>query len=252
MMDLSNSTFTFEEYAANEATSFPNFRTTNDTPSCSDSGESSDPNYGLFFAILFLALATVVGNVMVIVSISIFRKLKRVSNMFIISLATADLIMGGVVMPMGSHYLLGSKWLLGPLICDLWTSIDVLSVTASICTLCAISIDRYIAITKPFQYTKLVTKRGSRIVIAGIWIVSGVIAFIPINLCWWKTNDPCDLECYQDPYCCEFRPNKTYALVSSIISFYLPLTLMLFAYSIVFKSKLCIFNVILSVQHHSI
>ena len=202
---------------------------------CPKSDENSYS--GFVVVVVLLSFATVVGNIMVIASVLIFRKLKRVSNLFIISLASADLIMGGVVMPIGAHYLYEAKWQLGPVACNLWTSIDVLSVTASICTLCAISIDRYLAITKPFEYTKKVTRNTSRIVIGIIWIVSGAIAFVPINCGWWKTDDLCDLECYEDPYCCGFRPNKMYAVLSSLISFYIPLVVMLFAYSIVFKSK---------------
>ena len=238
MSNAINSSIVSEEQFFNSTPVSASFATISTHLSCSSNAESTDgPNYGLFFTIVLVSIATVIGNVMVIASILIFRKLRRVSSMFIISLASADLIMGGIVMPLSSHYLLGSKWLLGPLVCDLWTSIDVLTVTASICTLCAISIDRYMAITKPFQYSKQVTRKASRIAVALIWIISGVIAFIPINLGWWKTNEPCDLRCYQDTFCCEFLPNKTYAIVSSLISFYAPLTAMVFAYSIVLKSK---------------
>ncbi|XP_076814879.1 uncharacterized protein LOC143461024 [Clavelina lepadiformis] len=190
---------------------------------------------GLYLIIGAVSLVTVIGNVLVITSVLIFRKLQKIPNMFIVSLASADLVMGGVVLPMGAHYAVGSKWMLGTFACDIWTSVDVLSVTASICTLCAISLDRFVAITMPFKYSTKMTRVRARVAIGIIWIISAAIAFIPINMGWWKTTDPNDVKCYNNPECCDFRVNKTYAVVSSCISFYIPLFVMVFAYSIVFK-----------------
>ena len=192
---------------------------------------------GLSILIGFISLFTVAGNIMVILAVVIFRKLRKIPNLLIVSLATADLIMGGIVLPLGAHYAVGSKWLLGAFACNLWTSIDVLSVTASICTLCAISLDRFVAIVMPFEYSTKMTKNRARLIIAFIWITSAAIAFFPINLGWWKTDKDDDIKCYEDPQCCDFRINKTYAVVSSLVSFYIPLVIMMFAYTIVFKSK---------------
>ena len=198
---------------------------------------SPTPRIGLSLLLAFISIFTVIGNTMVIMAVVIFRKLRRINNLLIVSLASADLIMGGAVLPLGSHYVVGSKWLLGTAGCNIWTSIDVLSVTASICTLCAISLDRFVAIVMPFEYSTKMTKNRARGIIVFIWVTSAAIAFIPINLGWWKTDEKYDLQCYNDPHCCEFRINKTYAVVSSLISFYIPLVVMVFAYSIVFKSK---------------
>lgn len=200
-------------------------------------GSGGDPSVLLVLLIGFLSLFTVAGNVMVILAVVIFRKLRRINNLLIVSLASADLIMGGAVLPLGVHYLVGSKWLLGNFACNLWTSIDVLSVTASICTLCVISLDRFVAIVMPFEYSTKMTRNRIRVIITFVWILSAAIAFIPINMGWWKTDDLKDQQCYEDPTCCDFRINKTYAVVSSLISFYIPLIVMIFSYSIVFKSK---------------
>ena len=206
-------------------------------PSTSTQEETVEPSIGLSILIGFISIFTVGGNIMVIMAVVIFRKLRKIPNLLIVSLASADLIMGGVVLPLGCHYVVGSKWLLGNVGCNIWTSIDVLSVTASICTLCAISLDRFVAIVMPFEYSTKMTKNRARGIIVFIWVISAAIAFIPINLEWWKTDEEYDIDCYDDPQCCEFRINKTYAVVSSLISFYIPLIVMLFAYSIVFKSK---------------
>jgi len=186
-------------------------------------------------AVVLMSVTTIVGNLLVIMSVTIFRKLHTIPNMFVVSLATADLIMGSVVIPMGATKFLSSSWQLGHGACTLWLCIDVLSVTASIGTLCVIALDRYFAITAPFTYSGRVTRTRARITIGVIWLTSVVISLMPFFKDLWTTGLEEDRKCWDDPECCEFRPNLTYTIVSSIVSFYVPCFVMIFSYSIVFK-----------------
>ncbi|KAK6618425.1 hypothetical protein RUM43_013618, partial [Polyplax serrata] len=46
-------------------------------------------------------------------------------------------------MPLGAVYEVSKQWTLGPELCDMWTSSDVLCCTASILHLVAIALDRH-------------------------------------------------------------------------------------------------------------
>lgn len=82
------------------------------------------------------------GNVFVIAAILLERHLQNVANYLILSLAVADLLVACLVMPLSAVYEISRQWTLGPELCDMWTSSDVLCCTASILHLVAIALDR--------------------------------------------------------------------------------------------------------------
>lgn len=90
-----------------------------------------------------LTFLTICGNLLVVISVCFVKKLKQPSNYLIVSLAVADLSVAVVVMPFVSITdLIGGQWIFGRLFCNVFIAMDVMCCTASIMTLCVISIDR--------------------------------------------------------------------------------------------------------------
>lgn len=90
-----------------------------------------------------LTVFTIAGNGLVIISVCIVKKLRQPSNYLVVSLAAADLSVAIAVMPFVIITdLVGGKWLFGKVFCNVFIAMDVMCCTASIMTLCVISVDR--------------------------------------------------------------------------------------------------------------
>lgn len=90
-----------------------------------------------------LTLLTIAGNSLVIISVCIVKKLRQPSNYLVVSLAAADLSVAFAVMPFVIITdLVGGEWLFGEVFCNVFVAMDVMCCTASILTLCVISVDR--------------------------------------------------------------------------------------------------------------
>lgn len=80
----------------------------------------------IFIACLLFSLATltIFGNLLVLYAIRTEKRLRTVSNLFILSLALADLIVGLFVMPLSAIHIIVGHWPFSIVICQMWLSID--------------------------------------------------------------------------------------------------------------------------------
>ena len=174
-----------------------------------------------------LALAACLGNILVVLSVCTNRRLRTVTNFYVVSLAISDLCVSILVMPLGIVVELTGKWLFGSVVCEIWVSCDVMLCTASILNLCCISLDRYFAITKPLVYSTKRSKRLALSMIAVVWVAAVAITCPPIF--GWREKDRLD-----DSSFCTLTKDPGYIIYSSLGSFYVPLTVMVFVYIRIF------------------
>nr|XP_048303809.1 histamine H2 receptor isoform X1 [Myodes glareolus]XP_048303810.1 histamine H2 receptor isoform X1 [Myodes glareolus]XP_048303811.1 histamine H2 receptor isoform X1 [Myodes glareolus] len=179
-----------------------------------------------------LILITIAGNVVVCLAVSLNRRLRSLTNCFIVSLAATDLLLGLLVLPFSAIYQLSFKWTFGPVFCSIYTSLDVMLCTASILNLFMISLDRYCAVTDPLRYPVLVTPVRVAISLVFIWVISITLSFLSIHLGWNSRNET---RGDNDTSKCKVQVNEVYGLVDGLVTFYLPLLIMCVTYYRIFK-----------------
>ncbi|KAH7952921.1 hypothetical protein HPB49_002621 [Dermacentor silvarum] len=171
-----------------------------------------------------IVAGTVFGNVLVVLAIFTYRPLRSVQNMFIVSLAVADIAVALLVMPFNVAYSIMGRWVFGLHMCELWLTCDVLCCTASILNLCAIALDRYWAIHDPINYAQKRTLRRVLLSIVLVWAISALISVPP--LIGW--NDwP---EQFDETSPCQLTEERGYVLYSATGSFFAPLLIMTIVY----------------------
>ncbi len=95
------------------------------------------------FIMVFIIVAALLGNLLVIVSVMRHPKLRVITNYFVVSLALADMLVAIFAMCFNASVeFTAGRWLFGPDMCNIWNSLDVYFSTVSIFHLCCISVDR--------------------------------------------------------------------------------------------------------------
>ncbi|XP_063325786.1 dopamine receptor D4b [Pelmatolapia mariae] len=176
---------------------------------------------------IFLIIVVTCGNVLVCISVYLEKALKTTTNYFIVSLAFADLLLAVLVLPLFVYAeFQGGVWSLNMLMCDGLMTMDVMLCTASIFNLCAISVDRFIAVSIPLNYNRKHVDHRQLILLSATWLLALAVASPVI---FGINNVP-----NRDPTECKLEDNN-YVVYSSVCSFFIPCPIMVLLYFGVFR-----------------
>ncbi|KAJ8366984.1 hypothetical protein AAFF_G00334230 [Aldrovandia affinis] len=175
-----------------------------------------------------ITAVTVMGNTLVVIAVCVVKKLRQPSNYLLVSLAVADLSVAIVVMPFVIVTdLTGGKWLFGEVFCNIFIGMDVMCCTASIMTLCVISVDRYLGITRPLTYPARQNGQLMAKMILAVWLAAASITLPPF--CGWAKN-------VNTAGLCMISQDFGYTVYSTAVAFYIPMAVMLIMYYNIFRA----------------
>ena len=125
----------------------------------------------------FPTVLAILGNTMVVLIILSRARLHILPNWFVLSLAVADFAVGLTCFP--TFFLCGKL-----VLCEsnLGFDIAVLAIYSSVTNLCAMTVDRYIAIIKPLRYVTWMNSRRAAFLVALAWSIPIALDLIP-TLC---------------------------------------------------------------------
>ncbi|XP_025049509.1 gastrin/cholecystokinin type B receptor [Alligator sinensis] len=125
--------------------------------------------YGLIFAL------SVLGNALVVAVLALNRRLRTVTNAFLLSLALSDLLLALCCMPFTLVPNLMGTFVFGDVVCKLMAYLMGVSVSVSTFSLVAIALERYSAICNPLQSRAWQTRSHAARVIASTWLLSALL-----------------------------------------------------------------------------
>uniref|UniRef100_A0A672ML85 Alpha-2B adrenergic receptor n=1 Tax=Sinocyclocheilus grahami TaxID=75366 RepID=A0A672ML85_SINGR len=194
---------------------------------CSNSSTPYSPEATAAFAtaMTLIMLFTIFGNILVIIAVLTCRSLRGPQNLFLVSLAAADILVATLIIPFSLANELMGCWYFESFWCEIILALDVLFCTSSIIHLCAISLDRYLSISQPVQYASQRTPYKIKGAILVVWLISAIISFPPL-VSMNKTPLAKDGGGPQ----CKLNEDIWYILYSSIGSFFAPCLIMILVY----------------------
>ncbi|XP_026797869.3 substance-K receptor [Pangasianodon hypophthalmus] len=178
-----------------------------------------------------VVLVSVVGNVTVIWIILAHRRMRTVTNYFIVNLAFSDVSMATFNTVFNFVYALHNDWYFGLGYCKFQNFIPITAVFSSIYSMAAIAVDRYMAIIHPLR--SRLSSTTTRVVIGVIWAVAFSLAF---PQCFYSSTKVyshrtvCMVE-WPDDY--GGKHQLSYQIAVIILIYLLPLLVMLVTYSMV-------------------
>ncbi|XP_061527804.1 melanopsin-A-like isoform X1 [Phycodurus eques] len=190
-------------------------------------------HYVVAVFVLVIGTLGVAGNALVMFAFYSNKKLRSLPNYFIMNLAVSDFLMAFTQSPIFFINCLYKEWVFGEMGCKMYAFCGALFGIASMISLLAISIDRYLVITKPLQAIHWSSKRRTTLAIVSVWLYSLAWSLAP--LVGWSSYIPEGLmtSCTWD-YVTYTAANRSYTMMLCCFVFFIPLLIIFYCYLFMF------------------
>lgn len=196
---------------------------------CSGKTTATPAYVALYVSAIIVVIITVLGNLLVITSVCHFKQLHTPTNVLLFSLAVADISVGIFVMPLEFIWMIESCWLFGTTVCAFFNFVACHLTSTSVHNVALNAVDRYLALSNPFFYSRKITVNLVVVVASLNWMFSlGYnLAVLYCNGFFTHALTPC-------PYDCLIIVNEIWSFVDLVVVFVLPCSIMIILYLIIF------------------
>ena len=122
-------------------------------------------------SLIVLNVLSLVGNILVCISVYRNTRLRTTTNLYIIALAVSDLLSAILVMPLITGVLITGRWPFGEKLCHVHAYFGVFAVYVSPVTMGLTALNRFVRICKSNQqYERFFSQTKSRVLLAVVWM----------------------------------------------------------------------------------
>ena len=161
-------------------------------------------------------VVTILGNGLVCLALYRQPHIRKVTYYPILSLAFADLLCGAIAMPayIAKKHVVGG-WKEG-VVCDIFRFSYFFTEYASVVSLTAISLERFISVKMPVKHRMWLTKRKMTAALVVSWFDAAIVSVLPF---FWQKKDE------KEP--CRYNPTKEWSMMVILVNVFFPFLIML-------------------------
>lgn len=189
---------------------------------------SSESTIGVIIASSVCLVLGILGNVGVVVYNIFINHKKTPTTYFVVNLAVSDILVCCTFFP---TWILKSSMILGgevkgaeSIICKLSVTTSGTSVILSVANLLAMTVDRFIFISRPLKYPVIMTRGMTYFMLSVIWILFSIGAAV---IFFFQIQDAPDVI-----YC---KTNSQAIIAIYLVTFYIPVAVMIYLNYKIFK-----------------
>ncbi|XP_030758725.1 trissin receptor-like [Sitophilus oryzae] len=199
----------------------------------------------IYIRAIFITLYTIVfalcffGNLLVILVVTMSRRLRSITNFFLANLAVADFCVAIFCVYQNLLIYIVENWVLGDFLCKMYMFIQSLSSTASIFILVVICTERYFAILYPITCKQILTSIRLKLIICGVWSIC-IIYSTPKF--YWGNTVTVGTDSNEETVCVLNRQlynSEVFDMVHFVLFYVLPLGVMSHLYT---RIAVCLWN----------
>ncbi|XP_054712494.1 adenosine receptor A2b-like isoform X2 [Uloborus diversus] len=141
------------------------------------------PNRTIFIVALLdiiLSIIAIAGNVLVVFAILRYQQLRNVTNVFVLGLAAADLLVGLNVPYYILFYFDLQSLSCHRISCMLRYWFTTYASNCSMLCLVGVAVDRYVAILHPLSYHSVMRTNHASLYVIAVWASMGVLSSLPL------------------------------------------------------------------------
>ncbi|XP_066273532.1 orexin/Hypocretin receptor type 1-like isoform X1 [Branchiostoma lanceolatum] len=190
--------------------------------------------WALIIAYILVFLLALIGNGLVCFVVIRNSHMRTVTNYFIANLSAGDLLVTIICLPPTLVVDIMETWFFGETMCKIIPYLQMVSVSVSVLTLCAIAVERWYAIVHPLKFKS--TNARARTIICLIWVVS--LSIMAPLIPMYKTSRTLPAEITDlMTVCDEHWPDpiygKIYHAAIVMVLFGIPIVLMMVSYCMI-------------------
>lgn len=175
-----------------------------------------------------LVVINMLANGAILIIFCKTKSIRKCRNIYILSLAVADLFIG-LSMPFSIVETLNKRWILSQSLCSMYLVLRYSLFFISILNIILLTVDRWWSINFPFSYRVRQSRRTAIILVVLCWIISFTF-HIPSVIFWESisaTKDNLTHINREESYCnAPFEGNFIFTLCVSLFEFIIPLVLL--------------------------